>query len=177
MSKSTLTQFFQQHLRSNASLPDADTVLSLARGERLADGTMAAITSVASAGDLLRFARDLDPASTQLNADLAKLFQIAPAYRRAQPSRRMAHATRRWGVATALAASLIGAVALWTLHHTQVPTSTSSAVLTLSTAPSDRIFAGFNEKNIVANNDKRSDEIFRGRFLPDEIFNSKGNDG
>ena len=177
MSKATLTQLYHEHLRRNASVPDADTVLSLARGERPADGAVAQMANSASAGDLLRFARDLEPPSTQLNADLTKLFNSTPAYRRQQPSRRMAHAARRWRVAAALAASLIGAVALWTLHHAQVQTPTSAAVLVHSAAPSDRIFAGFNEKNIAASNNKRGDEIFRGHFMPDEIFSSKGNDG
>ena len=177
MNKSTLTQLYHQHLRRNASVPDVDIVLSLARGERPAEGAVTQMADSASAGDLLRFARDLEPASTQLNADLTKLFNLTPAHRRQQPSRRIAHATRRWRVAAALAASLIGAVALWTLHHAQVQTPMSAAVLAHSAAPSDRIFAGFNEKNIAASNDKRGDEIFRARFMPDEIFNSKGNDG
>jgi hypothetical protein len=72
-----------------------------------------------------------------------------------------------------MAASLIVAVALVATHRSHAPTSANVAH-----AASDRIFAGFDERNVAASKPVHGDQIFRGNFLPDEIFSSsKSNDG
>ncbi len=77
----------------------------------------------------------------------------------------------RGRLAAAAAAALMVAVGVWSLAHRHAPSAPQAQV-----SPPDRIFAGFNER-AVAGSQARPDEIFRGRFLPDEIFNSRGNDG
>ncbi|HXD84332.1 MAG TPA: hypothetical protein VN599_07860 [Rudaea sp.] len=128
--------------------------------------------------DLLRFSRELDPVSAQLSSDLAAALgetNVVVAHRRAV-SRRAASAPSRWrvAVASAMAASLIVAVALVATHRSHAPASTSAS----AAAAPDRIFAGFDERNVAASKPAHGDQIFRGNFLPDEIFNSaKSNDG
>lgn len=130
--------------------------------------------------DLLRFSRELEPVSAQLCTDLAAVLgetNVVVAHRRASP-RRAASAPHRWraAVASAMAASLIVAVALFATHrsHAPMPASASAAH-----AVPDRIFAGFDERNMAASKPARGDQIFRGNFVPDEIFNSSkhSNDG
>lgn len=129
--------------------------------------------------DLLRFSRELDPVSAQLSSDLAAALgetNVVVAHRRAV-SRRAASAPSRWrvAVASAMAASLIVAVALVATHRSHDPTPASANA---AHAASDRIFAGFDERNVAASKPAHGDQIFRGNFLPDEIFNStKSNDG
>jgi hypothetical protein len=66
-----------------------------------------------------------------------------------------------------MAASLVVAVALIASHRFRVPAPTSAS----ATVP-DRIFAGFDERNMAAGKAAHRDEIFRANFLPDEIFSS-----
>jgi hypothetical protein len=114
--------------------------------------------------------RDLEPLSAQLSDDLAQLFAAAHArgaHTRAAVSRRSAHAwRRRSGAVVAMAVSLIAVVAVWTLRHDRIPAHPATAAMP------DRIFTGFDEKNIAERKAPAGDEIFRGNFLPDEIFNS-----
>ena len=128
--------------------------------------------------DLLRFSRELDPVSAQLSSDLAAALgetNVVVAHRRAV-SRRAASAPSRWrvAVASAMAASLVVTVALIATHRSHAPASTSAS----AAAAPDRIFAGFDERNVAASKSVHGDQIFRGNFLPDEIFSSsKSNDG
>lgn len=113
---------------------------------------------------------DLQPLSAQLSDDLNHLFANAHAtHRYAGVSRRAAHASRRWRAIAAIAASFIAVVAVWTMRHESVPTQTATAVV--ANAP-DRIFAALDDAKAAHGNTAARDEIFRGNFLPDEIFNS-----
>jgi hypothetical protein len=149
-----------------------------------------AVTVSSADADLMRFSRELEPASAQLSADLAEaLASSTPvAHRRADTSRAntsrraVAASRRRRGVA-ALAASLIAAVALWSAHRSftigDMPVAQNNPAVTApKNAPAaDRIFAAFDEHAMASRAAPASDEIFRGRFMPDEIFNSKIHDG
>lgn len=144
-------------------------------------GTAVAISPVEA--DLMRFSRELEPMSAQLSADLAEaLASSAPvAHRRTNSSSRRAVVAsgRRRGVAAALAASLIAAVAVWSTHRSvtigDMPVAQNNpGVIVPSSVPAvDRIFATFDDHSMVSRTPPGGDEIFRGQFVPDEIFRSK----
>lgn len=148
-------------------------------------GTAVAISSTDA--DLMRFSRELEPASAQLSADLAEAFAASTpaAHRRADTSRantsrRAVAASRgRRGVAT-LAASLIAAVAVWSAHRSanigEMPVAQSNPAAKHAPA-ADRIFATFDEHTMASRAAPAGDQIFRGQFVPDEIFKSKTHDG
>jgi hypothetical protein len=158
---------------------------SLTQLYRRFSGTAVAVSSVDA--DLMRFSRELEPASAQLSADLAEaLASSSPvAHRRTNTSSRHAVAAsrRRRGVAAALAASLIAAVALWSAHRSvgvgdmpvaqNNPQINSSVIAPTSAPVADRIFAMFDDHSMASRTAPVRDEIFRGQFVPDEIFNSK----
>jgi hypothetical protein len=75
-----------------------------------------------------------------------------------------------------MAASLIVAVALFATHRSQAPAPASANA---AHAVPDRIFAGFDERNMATSKSAQGDQIFRANFLPDEIFSSSShrNDG
>ena len=169
MSDAKLKDLFRQFggERRALQIPEVDDLVELSR---LAHGEDAASPLHA---DLLRFSRELEPVSAQLGADLAAACGetgVVAAHRRAAP-RRAASAPRRWrtAIAAGMAACLIVAVALVATHrgHAPAPASASAAH-----ALPDRIFAGFNERNMAPGKAAHGDEIFRANFLPDEIFNS-----
>lgn len=143
-------------------------------------GNAVAISS--SDADLMRFSRELEPVSAQLSADLAEAFasSMPVAHRRANVSRRAVAASRRWRGIAALAASLIAAVAVWGVHRSvtisDMPLAQNNPAATQAPAD-DRIFAAFDEHAMASRLAPASDEIFRGQFVPDEIFNSKMHDG
>jgi hypothetical protein len=148
-------------------------------------GTAVAVSSVDT--DLMRFSRELEPASAQLSADLAEaLASSSPVARRrtnTSSRRAVAASRRRRGVAAALAASLIAAVAVWSAHRSvsigDMPVAQNNpqnnrGVIAPPSAPvADRIFATFEDHSMVSRTAPAGDEIFRGQFVPDEIFNSK----
>ncbi|MGH8042819.1 MAG: hypothetical protein ACREPN_12365 [Rudaea sp.] len=164
MNKPSLTQIYRRHVGRN--VPDAQTVL---------DGSDPATPLHAQ---LQRFSRDLEPVSAQLAVDIAAAVAVGGAashqHAGAQP-RTIHQRAARWRVAAALAASLLAAVVVWGVRRHAL--DTQQHVVAAASAPSDRIFAGFNENDIAASSNRRGDEIFRARFVPDEIFNSKRNDG
>jgi hypothetical protein len=129
--------------------------------------------------DLMRFSRDLEPASAQLSADLAAAFASSPSavHRRAGMPRRAVAASRRWRGVAALAASLIAALAVWSSHRTgtigDMPTAQNVRAPSASTPATDRIFAAFDDQAMASRAKPAGDEIFRGQFVPDEIFKSK----
>ena len=131
----------------------------------------------------MRFSRELEPASAQLSADLAAAFAapLSAAHRRAGTPRRTVAASRRWRGVAALAASLIAAVAVWSTHRTgslgNTPTAQNSTVPSATMPAADRIFAAFDERATASRATPAGDEIFRDKFLSDEIFNSKMHDG
>jgi len=141
-------------------------------------GTAVAISSADA--DLMRFSRELEPASAQLSADLAEAFasSMPVAHRRANTSRRAVAASRRRGGIAALAASLIAVVAVWSTHRTvgDMPTAQNNAAMIVRSAgkpATDRIFTALGDHAMASRATPASDEIFRGQFMPDEIFNSK----
>jgi hypothetical protein len=133
--------------------------------------------------ELMRFSRDLEPASAQLSADLVAVLasSSSAAHRRTAAPRRVIAASRRWRGVAALAASLIAAVAVWSTHRTAMigimPSAQNSTVPSTGKPASDRIFAAFDEHAMASRAKSAGDEIFRGQFMPDEIFNSKTHDG
>lgn len=147
-------------------------------------GSPVAISSADA--DLMRFSRELDPVSAQLSADLADAFASSTpvAHSRTNTSSRRAVAAsrRRRGVA-ALAASLIAAVAVWSAHRSitigdmPVAQNNPGVIAPTSASAADRIFAAFDEHAMASRAPPAGDEIFRGQFVPDEIFNSKMHDG
>lgn len=175
MNKSNLAQWYRRNTASDAGLPDADTLAALAGGERMPgrDDALAQVAASPRNGDLLRFACDLQPLSEQLSTDLADAFgAVQPARSRAPRPR---HALRRWSVPAALAASLIVAFGIWHAHR--ITPAAPPAAAAAGTPVPDRIFAGLNDRPVVGSATARGDEIFRGGFRPDEIFNSGRHDG
>ena len=158
MSRPSLTQLYRRYAGKSVPLSAADA-------------------------DLMRFSRELEPASAQLSADLAAVFAASgsAAHRRASSPRRAVAASRRWRGLAALAASLIAAVAVWSTHRTgtigNTPTAQISAVPSTRMPSADRIFAAFDDRATASRVSPAGDEIFRDKFVPDEIFNSKMHDG
>jgi hypothetical protein len=132
--------------------------------------------------DLMRFSRELEPASAQLSADLAEALaaSVPVAHRRANTSRRAVAASRRRRGIAALAASLIAAVAVWSAHRSvtigDIPVAQNNPATTHASAV-DRIFATLDDHAMASRAAPVGDEIFRGQFVPDEIFKSKTHDG
>ena len=174
MSDANLKNLFRRFAapRGAMPVPDVEDLLALAQMPHAEDAASPLHA------DLLRFSRDLDPVSAQLSSDLAAALgetNVVVAHRRAV-SRRAASAPSRWrvAVASAMAACLVVAVALIATHRSNAPASATANAAALP----DRIFAGFDERNVAASKAVHGDQIFRGNFLPDEIFNSaKSNDG
>jgi hypothetical protein len=175
MSERDLKNLFRRFAvaRGTMQIPEIEDLLELSRLPHAEDAASPLHA------DLLRFSRELEPVSAQLGADLAAALgetKVVPAHRRALP-RRAASAPRRWraAVASAMAASLIVAVALFATHRSHAPAPASASA---AHALPDRIFAGFDERNVATGKPAHSDQIFRANFLPDEIFNSsKSKDG
>jgi hypothetical protein len=167
MSERDLKNLFRRFAgaRGTMQIPEVEDLLELSRLPHAEDAASPLYA------DLLRFSRELEPVSAQLGADLAAAFgetNVVVAHRRAS-SRRTAAASRRWrvAVASAMAASLVVAIAMIASHRGRVPAPTSA-----SATVQDRIFAGFDERNMAAGKAAHGDEIFRANFLPDEIFSS-----
>jgi hypothetical protein len=169
MSERNLKDLFRRFAgaRGTMQIPEVEDLLELSRLPHAEDAASPLYA------DLLRFSRDLEPVSERLSADLAGAFGETETgsvgtHRRSAP-RRGASAPRRWrvAVASAMAASLVVAIALIASHRGRVPAPTSA-----SATVQDRIFAGFDERNMAAGKAAHGDEIFRANFLPDEIFSS-----
>ncbi|MGA9333102.1 MAG: hypothetical protein WBV39_02375 [Rudaea sp.] len=181
--QTSLIQLYRVHAQNDAPLPAADTLVSLALGDRPIGIAGDAIEQVAASplnGKLLHLARDLQPLSIDLGMDLEALLgrPARAGSHRQTHVRRAFGAQPRWRVAAAaMAASLIAVAGLWTAHRLLPSTGATPAVVAQSRAAPDRIFAGFNDKAVATRGAKRGDEIFRGRFLPDEIFSSRGHEG
>jgi hypothetical protein len=167
MSDRDLKNLFRQFTgQRRPPVPDVDDVIALSRLPH-ADEAAAPLRA-----DLLRFSRELEPMSAALGADLAAAFGEtgeAAAHRR-MPPRRSASVPRRWHVAAAaMAAIMVAVVVVFATHGSHVAQAPDSA--STATVP-DRIFSGFDERKVAAGKPARGDVIFRGNFLPDEIFNS-----
>ncbi|HSM99862.1 MAG TPA: hypothetical protein VLS52_02500 [Rudaea sp.] len=169
-----LKNLFRQFAgKRSLAVPEVDDLIQLSRLPH-ADEAASPLHA-----DLLRFSRELEPVSAELGADLAAACGetgAATTHRRAS-SHRAASAPYRWraAVASAIAASFIVAVALFAMHRSPVP---APASVNAAHVVPDRIFAGFDERNVATSKTARGDQIFRGNFLPDEIFSSsRSNNG
>ena len=166
MNRPTLANLYRQATREGSTLPDADALVALARGERPADAEriVAEIAQSALQSDLLHFTRALEPASSAVSEEIAATLGARRAHTRgyAAPGR---VARGRWRVVRrvgfGLAAALIAAVAMWSQHR-PAPAPLANAAPT-----SDRIFAAFDDRAIAK---QQADEIFNGAFRGDVIF-------
>jgi hypothetical protein len=180
MNKPTLANLYRQATRdaNGATLPDAETLVALANGERPADAerVVAEVAQSALQSDLLHFTRALEPASAALSAELAATFgerQVPLTHGRAHavPGRMAAgrwRQARRFSIG--LAAAIVAAVALWSQQYKTASVITPPAVA--SKGVPDRIFAAMNERTLAVRS--QPDKIFRGDFRDDVIFRSNG---
>ena len=175
--KPTLANLYRQATRAaDSAVPEADTLLALARGERPADAEriIAEVAQSALQSDLLHFTRALEPASSALSEEIGAMFgeghgRAAHTRTRIPPARVAAgrwRNVRRVGAAS-LAAAMIAAVAIWSQQHKV----TDAASVAKATPVQDRIFAAFDDR-VVARN--QPDQIFNGSFKSDVIFRSSG---
>ncbi len=166
MNKPTLANLYRLATRQGSTLPDVDTLVAVAHGERPADAEsiVAEIAQSALQSDLLHFTRALEPASSALSADIAATFGARRAHTRgyAVPARA---AAGRWRnvrrVGLGLTAALIAAVAMWSQHKP------APGLLANAAPASDRIFAAFDDRTAAK---RQTDEIFNGAFRGDVIF-------
>ena len=174
MNKSDLANQYRDFTRRGAmsSLPDAETLLALSRGERADEAELLAeLSQSALQSDLMHFARALEPNSSSLSAELAATFGSDSAryghVRRSTVARTAAgRRPHHRAVAASLAAALMIAVGgFWAQRPMQdAPIATTAA--TQQQAP-DRIFAALNDhsqSDIIFRNSQESDVIFRNRF-------------
>lgn len=173
MSKPTLANLYRQATRdAGSSLPDAETLIALAHGQRPADAEriVAEVAQSALQSDLLHFTRALEPASNALSAELAATFgeNRKPAAHQRPQVAPMRAAAGRWRnlrrVSMGLAAAMIAALAVWSQQHRAIVAPAPVAKV----APAqDRIFAAFDGDSLAKN---QPDEIFNGSFRGDVIF-------
>jgi hypothetical protein len=173
MTKPSLTQLYRRFSGRIASVPDACEVL---RGQDCQNSSPTEISPLHA--DLLRFSRDLEPATAQLSADLAAAFEQSSknpvTHRTTTTPRRAAHAgSRRWRGVAALAASFVAVVAVWTTQHNNMSAQRGSVAIANSSE--DRIFTALDQPAVASQ--VAGDQIFRGEFRSDEIFNSQSHGG
>jgi len=179
MNRPTLANLYRQATRSAAgsALPDADTLLALARGERPPDAEriVAEVAESALQSDLLHFARSLEPASSALSAELAATFgQTRLPHARVQARAHTAAGRRAMlrRVGLGLAAMLVAGFAIWTQHSARDAEQLPVAAADSAAPVSDRIFAALHDERAVAQSkdvifragEPRDDRIFRGAF-------------
>jgi len=169
--KPSLRQLYREFTGSRVavSVPDADDLMELSRVTR------AEQAASPLCADLLRFSRELEPASAQLGVDVrAALEESAPGTHRRALTRRGAARVRRWRGVAAIAASLLAVVGVWSLqrgHQPQQPQMQSAGTAPVGAAPvQDRIFASFDERSMAGSSPR--DQIFHDRFAEpaDVIF-------
>jgi cytochrome c-type biogenesis protein CcmH/NrfG len=166
--KPSLSQLYREFAgaRAAASVPDADDLLELSRV------THAEQAASPLCADLLRFSRELEPASAQLGVEVrAALEESVPGTHRRALARRGGARVRRWRGVAAIAASLLAVVGVWSLqrgHLPQQPQAQSAGAAPVQ----DRILASFDERSVAGTSAR--DEIFRDQFAApsDVIFRS-----
>ncbi len=168
MSKPNLSHIYRNGTRrTQADALDADAIASLAAGTS-SDDQLDSVAASALNSDLIHFARDLEPDSAALSESVTGLLRAdGAAHRRAAPTRRTANGRHGWRIASAIAASFVAAVVLWSANQAH-----RSAPVNATTATSDHIFSSLNDRNL-AQQPMQSDRIFSGDFRSDEIFNSR----
>jgi hypothetical protein len=177
MTKSDFANQYREYTRQGAveSLPDAEALVALARGERMADAEqlIANISQSALQSDLMHLARALEPSSSALSAELSATFGNDRSHfahpRYGSAVRTAAGRRNNWRKATAgLAAALMVAIGgIWSQHLTQDSNDAGMAAaqqlpdrIFSSQQVSDRIFAAVNDDHAQT----QSDEIFRSKF-------------
>ena len=173
MNERSLSRIFRSQAQAG-DLAEIEALLALAHGGRPADAerVLAQIARSPLNGDLLRFARDLEPASAALSAEFASTLRGSPAGHRGVTANRTMHgAARRWRIGVAVAASLLAAVAVWNGQREE--RAPSVAPIAHTATPPDRIFANLDDRTSL----RRGDEIFRAEFHADKIFSWNEHDG
>lgn len=170
--KPSMKQLYREVAASHAvaSVPDADDLLELAR---VAHADEAASPLCAN---LLRFSRELEPASAQLSAQVAAAFdQTSSSPHRRALTRRGAAQVRRWRGVAAVSASLLAIVGVWTLQRAHQPSPSQTHTAAGTTVVQDRIFAAFNEHNVAGTSAR--DEIFHDQFSASQDVIFRFSDG
>jgi hypothetical protein len=169
MNKPNLSEIYRNGLRQNDQALNSAEVIALADGQ--SPGNADAIAASPLQADLARFSRDLETESAALSANVTALLGDRNATHR-RDARRVTHGgQRRWRVASALAASVMAAVAIWSSQH--LSPSHSTAMVASVQAP-DHIFSALGDTSVAS----RGDEIFSSsQARPDIIFSAGHNDG
>lgn len=120
--------------------------------------------------DLIRFARDLEPESAALSASLESILNDGNVvHRRRSATQRSARGRRTWRIASAFAATVFAAVAVWSAGSFNRSHDAAPAAVAAS---GDRIFSAMSDDSVASKSNAGHDEIFNGKFHSDEIFNS-----
>ena len=169
MNKPNLSEIYRNGLRQNGRGLDADAANALADGQTPAEADVRAASPLQA--DLARFSRELESESAALSANVSALLGHRNATHR-RDARRVTHGgQRRWRLASALAAGVMAAVAVWSSQH--LTTSHSTAMVASVQAP-DHIFSALGDTSLAS----RGDEIFSSsQSRPDIIFSASHNDG
>ena len=170
-------RFTRTQTRGDALSPlDVDALVALGEGDH-SEQTERLLADAGRSGlhaDLLRLARALQPESARLGSELERAFEAAsPQHRSRGRQVRIATMPRRsLRIASALAASLIAAVVVWSFQrdHASAP---APVVAAAHHAP-DRIFASLGAD---ARSPGRVDRIFHADFNADKIFTAEFNGG
>jgi len=169
--KPSLRQLYREFAATQAvaSVPDADDLLELARVAR-ADEAASPLCA-----DLLRFSRELEPASAQLSANVSAAFEeFAPGIHRRAAARRGAAQVRRWRGVAAMAASLMAIIGVWTLQRAHQPPLQAHVGAGAAAVPY-RIFAGMDERSVAGTSAR--DEIFHDQFSASQDIIFRFSDG
>ena len=159
MNKPNLSEIYRDGLRQSERSRVLDS-----------DGTPA--TSPMQA-DLARFSRELEIESAALSSNVTALLGNSNVTHRRGSAQRTAHGQRRWRVASAMAAGVMAAVAIWSAQRISSPHREP----TLANAQTpDRIFSALSD-NSVASIHVRGDEIFNSTERGDVIFSAGYNGG
>jgi hypothetical protein len=175
MNKPDLARLYRRFTRATSttsvSHDDVDALIALAEGHHTADTErlLAEVSRSGAHADLLRFTRALQPESARLGAELETAFE-APltTHRRTAHAARQSMPQRALRFVSAMAACMIAAVAVWNYQRAHVAMPVAPvATLAGKAAQPDRIFAAMGGD---VNRAQKTDQIFRGGFMPDRIF-------
>ena len=173
MNKPNLSDIYRNGLRQNENgrVLDADAVIAIANGEAKSDN--GAIAASPMQADLVRFSRELEVESAALSSQVTALLGDNNAMHRRGTAHRAAHGQRRWRIASAMAAGLMAAVAIWTSQRISSPHHEPAMA---SVQAPDRIFSALSGDS-VASISVRGDEIFNSTERGDVIFSAGHNGG
>jgi hypothetical protein len=171
MNKPNLSDIYRIGLREQGNgVIDADTVIAIANGQSTPD----AIAASPVQADLIRFSRDLETESAALSSNIEAVIRSDYGSHRRGTAQRTARGQRRWRLVSALAASFVAAIAIWSMHSVA---PMHSGATTASVQSHDRIFSALDDRGLANNANTRGDEIFNSSRSSDVIFNAGHNDG